>query len=818
LKVTVVVDELPGAKSSASTGFSTIASHLSWLLAQKGCTVSVFHADSLPLAPNNPWTALFNDVGIMLKAFQPNDDIIKPHWMKRPVMVFEQLRTGADEVILFPAVGALGHACVIAKRCGLAFQDTILATITHSTTSWLLKADRKFPSGKEDLAIAHMERITTEYSDAMISPSHYFTDWLRTSGWALPEQTSMIPYWIGDRRLEVRPRVPQSGSAQLAHLAFWGRFETRKGIELFLRSLTSDRLRGCTFDLSFIGQPGTMSAEAIACFIAENRPDLRNRLQIRCDLNSEEALTYLADNGCVSVIPSLIDNSPFVIYALLNRGLPFIASSAGGIPELINVTDRQRCLFDPHVRAVSDKLHEALISPIPFAPRSACEPRGVADAWIKWLERIQQAVEVPYPWRRRASSRSTDYKISVIITHYNRPLLLERTLQALRQQTDSDFETIVVDDGSTNAEAIAFVDRLGKGYEGLRLRVFRQENRYLGAARNTGIRHVTTPYIIFSDDDDVPLPTMVATFRTAVACSGADIISCQMQILYDDLHRSYKTAKREVWAFSAGPIALGALSNCFGGAVAIYRRDLFDKVGLFHELYGVGHEDWQMHLRAAMTGRMILSLPVPLYCYRLAGTSMTSSTSKYDNMLAIASVVRPNMGMCFADLLELLIGQELTAGTPSQGGHVFHPLEFNVYDEWEIADSTDVLAGSYAIESSRGKKFVWVGPKATLELRPVAGKNRLKIRGWAPVSRHREQNGVSDLIIEVTVDRQKIGHLHLDRDGEFEHTFIFPELDVVNHEIITIGFNANSGISEAVDKRVLSYVIERIWLEADEQE
>jgi glycosyltransferase involved in cell wall biosynthesis len=95
---------------------------------------------------------------------------------------------------------------------------------------------------------------------------------------------------------------------------------------------------------------------------------------------------------------------------------------------------------------------------------------------------------------------------SVIIPTYNRSALLREALDSVFAQTFTDYEAIVVDDGSTDDthEVIA-------GY-GDRVRFYRQENRGPGEARNLGIQNATGKYVAFLDSDDVWFPWTLATY------------------------------------------------------------------------------------------------------------------------------------------------------------------------------------------------------------------------------------------------------------------------------------------------------------------
>jgi glycosyltransferase involved in cell wall biosynthesis len=98
---------------------------------------------------------------------------------------------------------------------------------------------------------------------------------------------------------------------------------------------------------------------------------------------------------------------------------------------------------------------------------------------------------------------------SVVIPVYNRARVLGEALRSVLAQSESDFEIVVVDDGSKDdpgSVVAAFGDP--------RIRVIHQENAGGGAARNTGIREARGRFIAFLDSDDVFLPHHLGAMRT----------------------------------------------------------------------------------------------------------------------------------------------------------------------------------------------------------------------------------------------------------------------------------------------------------------
>ncbi len=655
MKICLVSNEILGATKNG--GIATATSHLGVLLARQGHHLTLLYTGRPPIEPQNSWSRLYRAARMEVVHLRTDDIPVSPFLMRSSTGIFEHLRSTGFDVILFQDWLALGHACTVAKTCGLAFSKTALAIIAHSNTPWLLEANQSFPDNVEQLQIAHMEQQAVEHSDALVSPSEYMLCWMRRAGWKLPETSTVIPYYLNALESPGAPSDsrPTSRLAQrIPHLVFFGRLEERKGINLFLKALASERLGSHRFRVTFLGKPGTRSVPDIRAIVSQTRPDLLPDLEFQADLASDEAQLFLSQNGCIPVMPSLVDNSPCVIYESLRLGLPFIASASGGSEELIHPDDRGRCLFAPTADALAGKLAEVLTSESWEAPRPNYDQSQVAQAWLAWFSQV--AGQGPRA-RVRSVTRTSEPEVSLAITHYERPKLLEQCLRALSRQSDPDFDLIVVDDGSQSEASQVFLHRLEHGYPGLRLTLVRQENKYLGAARNEALRSLATPYVIFMDDDNIAFPNMVEVFRAAAHASDADIVSCQMQFFRDPWNEPNRRLHREErWAYSGGPAALGLLQNVFGDAVSIIRRAVFEEVGLFHEQYGVTHEDWDFLLRAVLDGRSLLSIPEPLFWYRLSPNSMLRTTSDYQNMRVIARSIHSRLPASLAPLADLAIG------------------------------------------------------------------------------------------------------------------------------------------------------------------
>ncbi len=178
--------------------------------------------------------------------------------------------------------------------------------------------------------------------------------------------------------------------------------------------------------------------------------------------------------------------------------------------------------------------------------------------------------------------------VSVIIPTYNRGWIIGEAVDSVLAQEYPNTELIVVDDGSTDA-----TDAVLAAY-GDRIRLLRQKNRGVSAARNAGIRAAAGELIAFLDSDDLWLPAklgrQVAFFR-----QHPDAVACQTEETWIRNGVRVNPGKRH--RKPSGMIFIHSLELCLVSPSAVMiRRKLFDQVGLFDEDLPAC-EDYDMWLR-----------------------------------------------------------------------------------------------------------------------------------------------------------------------------------------------------------------------------
>ena len=227
--------------------------------------------------------------------------------------------------------------------------------------------------------------------------------------------------------------------------------------------------------------------------------------------------------------------------------------------------------------------------------------------------------------------------ISVIVPVYKVEPYLPACVESLCAQSFSDFELILVDDGSPDScgamcDAYAARDP--------RVRVIHRENGGL-SARNSGMEIARGKYMTFIDSDDYVAPRYLEALLQAAEEADAEISVCRPLVFEDGLTPELpETDPGSHWKTVSGRKAVTALYqgkaelpvNAWG---KLYRTSLLSRLR-FPE--GRIHEDQAFVPIACFRAERVAVLPEPLYFYRNRPESITTkkfSLKRYDDVWAV---------------------------------------------------------------------------------------------------------------------------------------------------------------------------------------
>jgi GT2 family glycosyltransferase len=206
------------------------------------------------------------------------------------------------------------------------------------------------------------------------------------------------------------------------------------------------------------------------------------------------------------------------------------------------------------------------------------------------------------------------HRVTVVIPNWNGERFLDTCLSSLRRQIFRDFETILVDNGSTDG-SLALVQR---DFPDVRV-VPLKENRGFSAAANAGIKASEASYVALLNNDTEQDPRWLAALvRHADEHPGAGFFASKLVNYHD---RSMLDGAGDALRLSGLPYRLGhgerdrgqfeepgyVFSAC--AAAALYRRAMLEDVGLFDEDFVSYCEDGDLGFRAQLAGYRCLYVP-----------------------------------------------------------------------------------------------------------------------------------------------------------------------------------------------------------------
>ena len=216
--------------------------------------------------------------------------------------------------------------------------------------------------------------------------------------------------------------------------------------------------------------------------------------------------------------------------------------------------------------------------------------------------------------------------VSVIVPIYNVEEYLEECLESIRNQTYTNIEVILVNDGSTDG-SIEICERFCQ--QDNRFKLVTQENQGLSAARNRGVKESIGEYIMFVDSDDVVNENIVEVLFFYMN-SDVDIVECQITRCKDELVENKPTRimfKGESTEAILKSIEFKEVKFC--AFTKLYRRELVEKVPF---LEGYIYEDVYTGMNYLKYIRKMVAVDLKGYYYRVRPNSIMTKSFNEKNL------------------------------------------------------------------------------------------------------------------------------------------------------------------------------------------
>lgn len=212
-------------------------------------------------------------------------------------------------------------------------------------------------------------------------------------------------------------------------------------------------------------------------------------------------------------------------------------------------------------------------------------------------------------------------KISIIVPVYNAEKYLARCIDSILNQTFTDYEVLLVNDGSTDDSLLVCKSYVEKDS---RIKLIDKENGGLSSARNVGLKQASGEYIGFVDNDDWISENFYERLYTVINQTDCDIAFCDVIRKNEKVHKVRLNLKSvQVEEEINKKLELAQFNSHRGVWNKLYKRYLFDNGLQFEE--GKDYEDGLFTLQALCQCKNIVSVPDAYYFYFINPKSIVRS-------------------------------------------------------------------------------------------------------------------------------------------------------------------------------------------------
>lgn len=208
--------------------------------------------------------------------------------------------------------------------------------------------------------------------------------------------------------------------------------------------------------------------------------------------------------------------------------------------------------------------------------------------------------------------------ISVIIPCYNSGEYLKDAVESVKNSVgNTDYDIIIINDGSTDIKTINLLKSLHTD----NVQIIHQNNEGPASARNKGICKSNSKYILFLDSDNILKPEFIILAINKLENNPeVDIIHGKPEFFGNINERNI---------FTSGPFKLNKiLLGNYIDICSVVRRNVLIEIGLLDENpLLIGHEDWELWIRAGIKNKKFYFINKVLFKYRIRENSLITQAT-----------------------------------------------------------------------------------------------------------------------------------------------------------------------------------------------
>lgn len=633
LRICIATEEIIGPVRNG--GIASTYYYLARMLTDAGHDVTILYLKGHRSEDNTieHWIDIYRSYGIRLVPL-PFENVQTrgwmPLWQGRYYNFYRWLKSQEtfDVVHTSEWRGGAFYA-LLAKKQGIAFRNTLFLVKASSPHIWNRYYMKRFLDSMPMLGVMYTEQKTLELGDLAIGGSAHLLCFMEHIGYSLPRGRTYVQpnvirldsSQIGDKR----PRYNFGEKVKTSELVFFGRLEARKGLDVFCDALDFLVRRGakCPSKVSFLGKESTASWTGDlkpSAYIRKRAEQWPFEVVVHVDFDQIQAINYLTTVPRIAVMPSLIENSTMAVYEALVYRIPFIASNAGGTPELVAPEYHDKVLTNPDPRNLAQSIERVLREGGTVA-ECAFDNEKNLKTWHDFHEYVAAAMsecsaEATLARLTTESERGSVAErfahrqvpsLSVCIYHCGKPELLDEIVAVLWGQRTRRPDEIVVAVDEYECNMGSELDTLIEHVSAKGIQFVSAAELTVGEAYNKLAEAANCEaYVFLRSDIHRPSERFVALLTTALAFSAASVFSGFYDVRGDDGWYRYLTM--------GGDLASGVFDHkALCGSVIAVRAAAFHANSGFSTLRGVAGIEQDFAVRAARAGYELETIPEVLY-------------------------------------------------------------------------------------------------------------------------------------------------------------------------------------------------------------
>ena len=520
------------------------------------------------------------------------------------------------------------------KHLGYPFLKDIPIVITLHSPAFIYLEYNRVPTYRyPDFWTGEMEKQAIRAADLLISPTRFLVEEIGRYMDISHQPLHILPnpYEPPDDPADIAPPPTHDNGFTRNKIVYYGKLSPQKGSFELLRYFKDLWDEGFPHPLHIIGGTDIVYHPEMQTMgqLVEQRYGSyvkQGLLQLHGKIRPDQIKDSLQD-AHVILVPSIVDNLPYVVMEAMSLGKIVLASRQGGQREMMH-EGVSGFLFDhaepgsfarqlKKIMALPDEtVHQIGISARQFVQNSYSFD-AIGPQKIRLLEEANDAGDRHFPFlhqedtARPADIPPGDRLLSVVIPYYNMGLYIEDCILSVMSSTYPDIEILIVNDGSTDEPSLKKLELLS-GQD--KIRVIHHKNQGLALTRNEGARQARGTYLAFLDADD---KVDRLYYEKAIRA-----LETKDNVYFAGAWVRYFENSDQLWPTFTPQPPYALVHNPVNSSGLVYKRAAFLAGGLNDPLVDYGLEDYDSVISMLHQGFNGVVLPEALFHYRVRTGSM----------------------------------------------------------------------------------------------------------------------------------------------------------------------------------------------------